>query len=292
MPSQDALPLLKQLALEDADPGVQEEAVETLAGLDKASGLQTLIDLARTHANSDVRREAVESLGGLPGHDGEATGQAAEAEARQRTIVIDTLSALASEDHDRTVQLEAVETLGEVHDRQALDRVRELSKSHASADVRREAIETLAEHAKPAEALEMLRDTIEREADRGVRVDAVERLAQVQDAGARSTLAELARTHKDEDIRAEAVESLGDCPPAADTADILKGIAQRDTSRRVRDEAIETLADLQDGAGIPALIELARSHADEKTRRSALEALLESDHPRARAIFDRALSKP
>ena len=93
-------------------------------------------------------------------------------------------------------------------------------------------------------------------------------------------------------MRAEAVETLGECPPAPEITEILKGIAQRDTSQRVRDEAIETLSELEDGAGISALIELARSHSDEHTRRCALEALLESEHPRARAIFDRALAKP
>jgi HEAT repeat protein/beta-lactamase regulating signal transducer with metallopeptidase domain len=292
MPGQEALPLLKQFALEDKDQEVQQEAVETLADLDQASSLQALIDIARTHTNKDVRREAVESLGEhVPDH-GKGGGQLSEDDARQLTAVIDTLSALASEDRDRNIQVEAVETLGEIHDRRAIDRVRELAKSHASADVRREAIETLTEHAEPAEALKTLRETVERDADSGVRADAVERLAHVETAEARATLADLARTHKDEEVRAEAVESLGECPPAAETAEILKGIAQHDASRRVRDEAIETLAELHDGAGIQALIELARSHPDEQARRQALEALLESDHPRARAIFDKALQRP
>ena len=196
MPSADAVPLLKQFALEDKDHEVQQEAVETLSDLDHTSSLDTLIDLARTHANREVRREAVESLGQhLPnnGH-GEGAGQVTETEARQLATVIDTLSALASEDRDREIQHEAVETLGEIPDRRAIDRVRELARSHASADVRREAVETLTEHAEPAEALKLLRDVIERDADRGVRGDAVERLAHLEDAGARTTLAD-SRAH-------------------------------------------------------------------------------------------------
>jgi HEAT repeat protein/beta-lactamase regulating signal transducer with metallopeptidase domain len=291
MPGKEALPLLRQFALEDADRGVQEEAVETLANLDDAARLDTLIDLARSHKDAAVRREAVETLGHVvPDHSDDKTTD--EERARQLTTVIDTLSSIAKEDREREIQTEAVETLGEIDDPRARQRVRELATSHASADVRREAIETITEHSEPAEALKTLREAIEREADRSVRVDAIERLAHVEDARARTALAEIARTHKDEELRAEAVESLGEVQPSADTADILKGIAERDGSQRVREEAIETLSELHDGAGISALVELARSHADERTRRSALEALLESDHPRARAIFDKALQKP
>ena len=73
---------------------------------------------------------------------------------------------------------------------------------------------------------------------------------------------------------------------------MLKGIALKDAAARVRDEALETLSELPDGAGVPALIELARSHPDAATRKQALEALLESEHPRAREVFERALKPP
>jgi hypothetical protein len=69
-------------------------------------------------------------------------------------------------------------------------------------------------------------------------------------------------------------------------------VAVSDTSTHVRDEAFETLAELPDGAGINALVELAREHPVPAARKQALEALLESDHPAARAVFERALQKP
>jgi HEAT repeat protein len=140
-----------------------------------------------------------------------------------------------------------------------------------------------------AAAVALLRDVIQQDADMDVRREAVERLAELQDPAARTALIELARTHAIEDIRTEAVEALGNAPHAADTAQVLKQIANDDRSLRVRVEALETLAGLADGAGITALKEIAREHQDADTRKEAIEALVESDHPRAREIFERAL---
>jgi HEAT repeat protein len=81
-------------------------------------------------------------------------------------------------------------------------------------------------------------------------------------------------------------------PPQRTRPTFLKRLARLDKSEAVQMEAVETLADLRDGAGISALVELARDHARPGVRREALERLLDSDHPDARALFERALKKP
>lgn len=212
--------------------------------------------------------------------------------ARTFAATIDLLGELSSSDRDLTVQLEAVETLGEIRDDRSVSRLRALATTHARPEVRREAIETLVEHAAPADAIAFLRQVIDKDGDEGVRTDAVESLAEVNDPAARVALDEIARSQKDEHLRAEAVESLGALEPAAAAVDVLKGIALRDASAHVRDEALETLAGLADGAGISALVEIARSHPDAEMRKHALEQLLDSDHPRAREVFERALKAP
>jgi HEAT repeat protein len=73
---------------------------------------------------------------------------------------------------------------------------------------------------------------------------------------------------------------------------LLKSIALDDRSTTVQLEAIETLGDLPDGAGIDALVDLARDHPMANMRKEALEALVDSDHPKARAVLDRALRRP
>ena len=76
-----------------------------------------------------------------------------------------------------------------------------------------------------------------------------------------------------------------------ETAKILADIVRQDLEERVRKEALEALADLKDGQGIDALIEIARSHVEADMRKEALESLLESEHPEARKLFERALEK-
>jgi HEAT repeat protein len=65
-----------------------------------------------------------------------------------------------------------------------------------------------------------------------------------------------------------------------------------DRTLHVRGEAVETLADLPDGQGIDALIEIARDHTDHDTRKKAIEALTDADHPKARKLFESILLKP
>ena len=101
----------------------------------------------------------------------------------------------------------------------------------------------------------------------------------------------MARSHKDVDVRTEAVESLADALPALETAKVLTDIVRQDVEERVQKAVVEALADLADGQGIAALIEIARSHAEAEIRREALESLLESDQPEARKLFERALEK-
>jgi hypothetical protein len=72
----------------------------------------------------------------------------------------------------------------------------------------------------------------------------------------------------------------------------LKQIAMSDATLHVRGEAIETLADLPNGLGIDALIAIAREHTDHDTRKEAIEALTESNHPKARKLFEEILTKP
>ena len=125
-----------------------------------------------------------------------------------------------------------------------------------------------------------------------MQIEAIETLGEVVGTAAVAELRKLAGTHPDERARLEAVESLGESDaPAKETADFLKRLALAEKSTDVQNEIIETLVDLRGGAGIGALIELAREHPAQDTRKEALQRLIESDHPEARALFERALKK-
>ena len=168
------------------------------------------------------------------------------------------LVALARELQDEAARGEAVEALGARSESIAHEALVALARHDTSPEIQREAVETLGEIDDP-KALEHLR--------------------------------ELAQTHPDRRVRAEAVETLGDTKSPAASVSLLKGIALGDLSTSVQHEAIETLRDLPDGAGLGALVELAREHPDDGMRKQALEALRESDHPKARELFDRSVGR-
>jgi beta-lactamase regulating signal transducer with metallopeptidase domain/HEAT repeat protein len=281
-PIQASLRALDRTARADRSTRVREEAAEALGDLKMPEATATLIDLVGTLDNIDVRREAVEALGAREVQPDAAGTQSDSVGALARVV---------TDDRDRDVQREAIEALGDTLDARALEHLRKLAQTHADAELRREAMETLVEHLGASDAIAALRQAIESDRDVDVQRDAVERLAEVNDARARDALVEVARSHKDVDVRAEAVESLADALSAPDTAKILAEIVRQDLAERVRKEALEALADLAGGQGIAALIEIARSHAEAEIRREALESLLESDHPEARKLFERALEK-
>ena len=278
-PIQASLSALDRTARTDRSSRVRQEAAEAMGDLKMPEATDALINLARTLEDVAARREAVEALGARP-----------ELTARDALLDI-ARTQVAADDPDREVQLEAVEALGESRDARALEHLRKVAQTHADAEVRRQAVETLAEQLAPAEAVAVLRHAIDSDRDEDVRRDAVELLAEVDDRSARTALVELARSHTDVEVRAEAVESLGDAPSAPDTADVLAGIVRSDPDERIREEAIETLADLPNGQGIAALVEIARSHADSDIRKLALESLVDSDQPEARKLFERALEQ-
>lgn len=279
-PIQASLRALDRTARADRSTRVREEAAEALGDLKMPEATTTLIDLVGTLESIEVRREAVEALGAR-----EVQPDAAGTQSDP----VGALARVAADDRDRGVQREAIEALGDTLDARALDHVRKLAQTHADAELRREAMETLAEHLSASDAIAALRHAIESDPNLDMKRDAVERLAEVADARAREALVEVARSHKDVEVRAEAVESLADALSAVETAKILADIIRQDVEERVQKEALEALADLTGGQGIAALIEIARSHAEAEIRKEALESLLESEHPEARKLFERAL---
>jgi len=284
-PEPAATEALAAIARDDADLDIQRKAVETLGEFEDKRGVNVLIELARTHPRMDVRREAIETLG-----DAMPEGTAA-----------DTLKEFLA-DPDPQIQQEAVEAIGSLEDTSSLETLIQLAREHASTAVRIEAVEALADRAdghgegKPGaevtKIVELLSGLARADREIDVQTKAVESLAEIGGTAVVSELRTLAETHAEERVRVEAIESLGESgAPAAETAKFLKGIALAEKSDHVRSKAIETLADLHDGTGIAALIDLAREHPSADTRREVLERLLESDHPDARAFFERALKK-
>jgi beta-lactamase regulating signal transducer with metallopeptidase domain/HEAT repeat protein len=275
---------LASIARKDPDLDIQREAVETLGDFEDQRGIGALIELARTHPDVEVRRKAVETLG--------------DAMPQERAVPM--LKEFLG-DRDPRVQEEALDTIAGIDDASGVETLMELARSHPNTSLRREAVEALADRASEQGAgkgnadqavIELLSTLAATDRETDVQIEAIEALSEIGGAVAVAQLRKLATSHADERVRVEAIESLGEIDASrTETADFLKRLALAEKSQRVQSEALETLADLPDGAGIAALVDLARDHPSASTRQEALEQLLDSDHPDARALFERALKK-
>ena len=245
--------------------GVREQAAEWLGFHPTPAAVVALSKAARTDASGDVRREAAEALGDntLPAAtdstiaiakstlDSDTRRQAVEGLGRKTgDRAFTTLVAIAKTDRDEDVAREAVETLGEMPDGRGLAAVRDVARSHPSSDVRREAIETLGENLPPTEAIALMKS--------------------------------VATSDSDGDVQREAVEKLGELAPTSETVQFLATLVSRSPSEDVQRQSLETLGDI--GAlGLPAVIDIARTHRSADIRRKAVETIGEKA-PHAQAF--------
>jgi len=138
-PVDEALGFLQDLVRQDRDPEARREAVETLGELrdDRVVGILTAI--VEQGDDEQVQSEAVESLG--------ATSLGAD--------VAPLLDRIARNHASATVQREAVETLGDLHDEgnRVLDLLAALAADHPTEHGRAEAVETLEDRMAPEAAI-------------------------------------------------------------------------------------------------------------------------------------------
>ena len=256
-PTPAAVAALSRAARSDANGDVRREAAEALGDNTLPAATDSAIAVARTAADPEARREAVEGLG-----------------EKDSDRALAALVAIAQGDRDEDVQREAVETLGEMSSGRGLAAVRDIARTHPRPDVRREAVETLGEHLPAAEAIPALKAIATGDPNPDVQREAVETLSEVHGAGndALAVLTEIARTHPNTDVRREAIETIGELAPTAETVRLLAAIALNDRSEDVQREAVETLGEIGE-LGLPAVIEIARTHPSSEVRREAIETV-------------------
>jgi beta-lactamase regulating signal transducer with metallopeptidase domain/HEAT repeat protein len=221
------------------------------------------------------------------------TSEAAQAVAEAQAAVAAGLTGDPGDDSqdsdDAQLQVEAVETLGNLPEAQALPRLVKIARTHAVERVRREAVETIGRfHSE--QALAQLDDLAWSAPDPVVQIAAVENYGQFRPEQRLSHLTKVARTHPRPEVRRQAVELLPDLG-AEKVLPILEGLVQEDTDLSVRVEAVETLGSLPDKAGTKALERIARSKSlPARVRREALETLGSDDSNAALPVLEEILS--
>jgi HEAT repeat protein len=101
------------------------------------------------------------------------------------------------------------------------------------------------------------------------------------------SLKRIAETSDDSATRKDAVFWLGQKARSDEAFAFLGDRLRDDPDPQVREAALMALAHAPDSKGVPALIEIAKSHPDKATRKKAVFWLGQSKDPRARqAILD------
>lgn len=300
--AQAALPVIEKWATDRSrSSDLREEAVEELQNFSSPRVLSILSAIARNDEYADIRAEAVEALGHLT-----------------ELGTLDTLRHFAHTMDEERLQNEAVEALANLPEKESVPALRALIEDRSlTSELRAEALEALAHRTKAPAVLEMLAQYARSSDDEHVQMEAVEAMGEVDanhEAAIRE-LKEIIESHERTEVRMEAVETLSNFKESsrdlaeialsrhpmevrmeaveaymtrADPVDALsfaKRVLDSDAPAEIRHEVIDALESLHGGRGIPLLIEIARTTTDREVRRQALEALIDSDDPRAVAAL-------
>ena len=222
----------------------------------RTATLDSLIDRVEALRNPAARHEAVKTLG-----------------SRRDPRMVPPLLAIAQQDGDEEVQHEAVKALGKVRGGAGVGALLEIARTHPNPYVRDKAVKMVGNVATPEAALGMLERLADRDPDVEVQQEAVKALGHLGSPQAVAPLARLARAQPNAEVREEAVEQYARSAAPESALVLLVDRLANDSSSDVQVEAVERLADLPDGLGIPALREAARSHPSRYVRAEARRRL-------------------
>ena len=341
--SPDALDELVSLIWGETSLDVRRESVESLGEFGTPRGVDEIARIAKTHPVEEIRREAIETLEDIDGQSALAAlkdlaALHPEADVRRRSIealfekgaLADGLGAVEQlmRSNDRRSAQTAVELLGNLESKAAIERLGEIARLDARPEIQRLAAESLGGAAPSESALTTLLGLVENHPREEVQRQAVESIGQIEGPETARALEQIARTHRSEQVRVTAVEALDEHRPAM--REVLLRLLREAPSLGVRLVAMEALRDTpvpaeawvwlvermassnpyepreatirsqlafldvieeKGDAGIDALIQIVQRNKDKEVRRRALEILAESKDPRARKEIARILEK-
>lgn len=258
MPDGRGFQTVLNFARTDPDPDIRRKAVESIADSEPpARVLDVLAQLVRTDPNESVRREAIETIAEV--HD-----------ARSVAILRD----LANNANDLSLQIEAVESLGETVDPEsALNILESIARNHPRGEVRKKALETLGDFHDEPRAVQILVNVARNDRDTVLRPAAIEALGETHGEVSERALASLTGVGEPLDIRLNALKVYAEQAEPRRALAFLKTLIENEKNSDVRLHAVNALEELNDDIGIPWLRELARSSRDPMVKARAQHLL-------------------
>ena len=177
----------------------------------------------------------------------------------------------------------AVEAIA-VHDAPAAPAfLRNVIESRADRNLAAQAVEGLEWHPSD-ETMSLLLETAQGDGDLSVRTEAAETLGELDHPGAGGALRNLIRAG-DRRVRAEALESLAERGDTA-LAALLLDIALNDPDAAMRQEAVELMQELPVSVAVPLLERVIAESRDERVVHEAIETLADIGSESAFAVIE------
>jgi HEAT repeat protein len=246
--------------------------------------------------NVEVRKEAADALGESQDAAALSTLESLYAEVNNRDVkreILDSIAEsrdagaatrflikIAETEPDRELRREAIDGLGSSHDPASLRALEKIiDDQNADSEIQREAVDALSEKEKD-EAVPLLVKIAKTHRNAEVRREAIDHLGEIP--GQLSFLIEVARNESEiPDLRRKAIEAIGESADA-DSIKTLQSLYSAITSREVRREILDAISESQDReAALNFLLKVARSDSDQEIRQEALSGLGEMNDDRA-----------
>jgi HEAT repeat protein len=174
----------------DRNTEIRQKVLHSLSQMDDPRAQAKLLEIARTDGDPEVRQQAIHWIG--------QRGEAA----------LDDLAKLYQADRDNEVKSQVLHAYSQIDSQRALDRLFEVARGGENDELRQQAIHWLGQKAGER-VLEGLRDIANSsDADTDVQLQVVHAISQRPASEAVPLLIQLARTHRNPEVRRMAVHHL------------------------------------------------------------------------------------
>ena len=190
-PGQGTIGELMSIYQGDRNREIREKVLHSLSQIDDPRAHAKLLEIARVGDDPEVRQQAIHWLG-------QRKGEAA----------VEDLSGLYRAERDTEVKSQILHAFARMDSPRALDKLFEVARSGENAELRQQALHWLGQKASERSLAALREAANSSDADTDVQLQAVHAISQRPAAEAVPLLIQLARTHRNPEVRRTAIHRL------------------------------------------------------------------------------------
>ncbi len=211
--------------------------------------------------------------------------------AAQSVALLESLvPAVTDSTEQRRIANSAISAIGFHRDPAADAALDRLAAPSHSEDIRRQAVMMLGT-ARGGHGFDALQRILREDPSERVRENAVAAMGQSKEPGAVPALVKAAREDSSARVRGQAIFWLGQTASRQISEAAIREAIDKDPEAQVKRKAVQALAQMKNGEGIPILIDIARKNQNPVVRKEAMQQLGQSKDSRATAFFEDVLTK-